>query len=76
MDQGRTQERAKRGSCSDHPQGLLAVPFVLNSQPAVEHDDRNAHSLDTMARSARQRYAEIFRDVEDLILDQSTSSHT
>ncbi|KAK5203410.1 IMP 5'-nucleotidase [Exophiala xenobiotica] len=50
--------------------GLLAVPFVLNSQPAVEYDEVNTQSLDTMARSARQRYAEIFRDVEDLILDQ------
>jgi len=47
------------------------VPFVLNSQPAVEYDETNTQSLDTMARSARQRYAEIFRDVEDLILDQS-----
>jgi hypothetical protein len=47
------------------------VPFVLNSQPAVEYDEVNTQSLDTMARSARQRYAEIFRDVEDLILDQS-----
>ena len=53
--------------------GLLAVPFVLNSQPAVEYDDTHAQSLDTMARSARQRYAEIFRDVEDLILDHSTA---
>ncbi|OAG36810.1 hypothetical protein AYO21_08983 [Fonsecaea monophora] len=49
--------------------GLLAVPFVLNSQPAVEYDGSNGQSLDTMARSARQRFAEIFRDVEDLILD-------
>lgn len=47
------------------------MPFVLNSQPAVEYDETNTQSLDTMARSARQRYAEIFRDVEDLILDQS-----
>lgn len=58
-------------SKANSPQGLLAVPFVLNSQPAVEYDDTHAQSLDTMARSARQRYAEIFRDVEDLILDHS-----
>lgn len=51
--------------------GLLAVPFVLNSQPAVDYDDAKTQSLDTMARSARQRYAEIFRDVEDLIIDES-----
>ncbi len=56
-------------------QGLLTVPFVLNSQPAVEYDGSSGQSLDVMARSAQQRYAEIFRDVEDLILDHSQCYH-
>jgi len=77
MDQGKltlifeAPPSSKLQSNSNKRQGLLAVPFVLNSQPAVEYDEKHAHSLDTMARSARQRYAEIFRDVEDLILDHS-----
>jgi IMP and pyridine-specific 5'-nucleotidase len=50
---------------------LLAVPFVLNTQPAVEYDGVTGQSLDNMARSAQQRYGEIFRDVEELILDHS-----
>jgi IMP and pyridine-specific 5'-nucleotidase len=46
--------------------GLLAVPFVLLSQPTVIHEDDKA-SVDTMALNAHNRYAEIMRDVEDLI---------
>ncbi|KAL4784105.1 IMP-specific 5-nucleotidase [Aspergillus varians] len=48
--------------------GLLAVPFVLHSQPTAvyqEHSDKLAEvALDT-----HQRYAEIFRDVESLMDD-------
>ncbi|KAJ9606087.1 IMP 5'-nucleotidase [Cladophialophora chaetospira] len=36
---------------------------------AVEYVGTSGQSLDVMARSAQQRYAEIFRDVEDLLLD-------
>lgn len=53
--------------------GLLAVPFVLNSEPAVAYDDIQDQDLATMASSLHQRYADIFRDVENLILDHSMS---
>ena len=52
--------------------GLLAVPFVLNSQPAAAYNERvDSHNatITSMARSAHQRYADIFRDVEELIND-------
>jgi IMP and pyridine-specific 5'-nucleotidase len=50
--------------------GLLAVPFVLNSQPAAAYEGHeHVATIATMARSAHQRYADIFRDVEDLIND-------
>lgn len=49
--------------------GLLAVPFVLNAQPAAPHDGSHQEQLDRMAITARQRYADIFRDVEALIDD-------
>ncbi|KAL2869099.1 IMP 5'-nucleotidase ISN1 [Aspergillus lucknowensis] len=48
--------------------GLLAVPFVLHSQPTTiqqEHNERLAE----VAHDTHQRYAEIFRDVEGLLND-------
>lgn len=48
--------------------GLLAVPFVLLSQPTAIHGD-NKESVDEMARNAHHRYAEIMRDVEELVND-------
>jgi IMP and pyridine-specific 5'-nucleotidase len=48
------------------------VPFVLNSQPAAAYDEppsQHTVTIATMARSAHQRYADIFRDVEELIND-------
>ncbi|CEJ91404.1 Putative IMP-specific 5'-nucleotidase 1 [[Torrubiella] hemipterigena] len=46
---------------------LLAVPFVLYSQPAgVVSDDE---SLEQAAAEAHRRYAEIMRDVENMIDD-------
>lgn len=42
--------------------GLLAVPFVLHSQPTAAYDDRR-DVLVTMASTAHRRYAEIFHDV-------------
>ncbi|KAL3456848.1 IMP-specific 5-nucleotidase [Aspergillus heterothallicus] len=48
--------------------GLLAVPFVLHSQPTTiqqEHGER----LSEVAQDTHQRYAEIFRDVEGLMND-------
>jgi IMP and pyridine-specific 5'-nucleotidase len=49
--------------------GLLAVPFVLYSQPTgVFGDDTNVAK---MAEEAHRRYAEIMRDVELMIDDHS-----
>ncbi|KXT11634.1 hypothetical protein AC579_52 [Pseudocercospora musae] len=48
--------------------GLLAVPFVLLSQPTNLHED-DKPSVGQMARSAHERYAQIMKDVEDLIVD-------
>ena len=45
--------------------GLLAVPFVLHSQPTAAYDDSDERRdvLVKMASTARRRYGEIFRDV-------------
>ena len=51
--------------------GLLAVPFVLHSQPTAAYDGSHEDVLRTMAVTAHRRYAEIFRDVEGLINDHS-----
>ncbi|KAK7530312.1 IMP-specific 5'-nucleotidase-like protein 1 [Phyllosticta citribraziliensis] len=49
--------------------GLLAVPFVLHSQPTAVFDPHHEGSTDKMASIAHRRYAEIMRDVEELIND-------
>jgi hypothetical protein len=46
------------------------VPFVLHSQPAAAYD-RTSGNLTGMAAVVKRRYAEIMRDVEDLINDHS-----
>ncbi|TDZ31440.1 IMP-specific 5'-nucleotidase 1 [Colletotrichum spinosum] len=48
--------------------GLLAVPFVLYSQPTGVFDTR-ATSTARMAEEAHRRYAEILSDVEHMIDD-------
>ena len=48
--------------------GLLAVPFVLLSQP-TNFFELDKPSVNDMARNAHNRYAEIMRDVEHLITD-------
>jgi len=48
--------------------GLLAVPFVLHSQPTVTFDEHGS-VLSNMATTAHKRYAEIMHDVEVLIND-------
>ena len=48
--------------------GLLAVPFVLLSQPTAIYED-NKTSVNAMARNAHSRYSEIMGDVEKLIID-------
>lgn len=50
--------------------GLLAVPFVLHSQPqGIFQSHESALSLERMAEEAARRYAEIMRDVEVMIDD-------
>ncbi|KAI9376121.1 IMP-specific 5'-nucleotidase 1 [Aspergillus egyptiacus] len=48
--------------------GLLAVPFVLHSQPTAVYQEHSA-KLAEVASDTRARYAEIFRDVEGLVND-------
>lgn len=54
-------------------QGLLAVPFVLHSQPTAVYQE-HSKQLTEVALDTHQRYAEIFRDVEGLMDDHSTST--
>ncbi|KAF2241606.1 IMP-specific 5'-nucleotidase 1 [Trematosphaeria pertusa] len=48
--------------------GLLAVPFVLHSQPTAVWEP-TVESVDHMAMTAQRRYAEIMRDVEEIVND-------
>lgn len=50
--------------------GLLAVPFVLHSQPTGVFESRNG-TIGEMAEIAHRRYAEIMQDIEDMIDDHS-----
>lgn len=60
--------------------GLLAVPFVLLSQPTALFEQNGNSGVDEMAHNAHQRYAQIMSDVEELINDhisrQTDGSHT
>lgn len=56
---------------TDAQQGLLAVPFVLLSQPTAVYDD--GCDVTQMSKDANDRYAEIMRDVEKLVQDHSKS---
>jgi IMP and pyridine-specific 5'-nucleotidase len=49
---------------------LLAVPFVLHSQPTGVFETRS-NSVEQMAAEAHRRYKEIMRDVETMIDDHS-----
>jgi IMP and pyridine-specific 5'-nucleotidase len=51
--------------------GLLAVPFVLYSQPHGAFDRQNLSSLAQTREEAHRRYSEILRDVEVMIDDHS-----
>lgn len=53
--------------------GLLAVPFVLHSQPTGVFESRTG-TVAQMAEEAHRRYAEIMQDVEDMIDDHSNST--
>lgn len=46
------------------------MPFVLHSQPTAMKDGRS-DILAKMASTAHLRYAEILRDVEELVNDHS-----
>ncbi|KAL2002158.1 hypothetical protein VTN02DRAFT_513 [Thermoascus thermophilus] len=48
--------------------GLLAVPFVLHSQPTAEYQEHSVKLVE-VAADTHKRYAEIMRDVENLIND-------
>lgn len=48
--------------------GLLAVPFVLHSQPTAVFEP-DGESVDATATRTQRRYAEIMRDVEDIVND-------
>jgi IMP and pyridine-specific 5'-nucleotidase len=56
---------------SEWIKGLLAVPFVLHSQPTGVFESRSG-SVAQMAEEAHRRYAEIMKDVENMIDDHST----
>lgn len=57
---------------TDALKGLLAVPFVLHSQPTAVFEE-NAQTVHQQASVAQRRYAEIMRDVEEIINDHSES---
>lgn len=48
---------------------MLAVPFVLYSQPTGVFET-NGFNLTQMSEEAHRRYAEIMRDIEVMIDDQ------
>ncbi|KAG9199504.1 hypothetical protein B5807_00657 [Epicoccum nigrum] len=48
--------------------GLLAVPFVLHSQPTAVFEEKS-NTVHQQANVAQRRYAEIMRDVEEIIND-------
>ncbi|KAF1968833.1 IMP-specific 5'-nucleotidase-like protein 1 [Bimuria novae-zelandiae CBS 107.79] len=48
--------------------GLLAVPFVLHSQPTAVFEP-DGESVDATATRTQRRYAEIMRDVEEIVND-------
>jgi IMP and pyridine-specific 5'-nucleotidase len=57
---------------SEWIKGLLAVPFVLHSQPTGVFEPRSG-SIAQMVEEARRRYVEIMKDIEDMIDDHSKS---
>lgn len=61
-------------TCSEWIKGLLAVPFVLHSQPTGVFESR-AGSVEQMAEIAHRRYAEIMKDIEDMIDDHSMDTY-
>ena len=54
---------------SEWIKGLLAVPFVIHSQPTGVFEATG--TVGQMAEEAHRRYAEIMQDVERMIDDHS-----
>lgn len=65
-----TLKRIAQLTNSEWIKGLLAVPFVLHSQPTGVFESRS-NTVEQMAEQAHRRYAEIMQDVEDMIDDHS-----
>lgn len=61
----------RRDQFIEWTKGLLAVPFVLYSQPQGVFESDGVH-VSRMAEEAHRRYAEIMRDVEVMIDDHIT----
>jgi IMP and pyridine-specific 5'-nucleotidase len=57
--------------CQEWIKALLVVPFVIYSQPTGVYDSQN-RSVSTASTEAHRRYAEILKDVEQMIDDHST----
>lgn len=64
------EDRSGTDTAAEWIKGLLAVPFVLYSQPTGVFDT-DGTSVARTAEEAHRRYAEIFRDVEYMIDDHS-----
>ncbi|RMJ25848.1 hypothetical protein PHISP_03274 [Aspergillus sp. HF37] len=58
----------RRDQLIEWVKGLLAVPFVLHSQPMSVYQEHSENLLE-VAANTHQRYAEIMRDVQGLIDD-------
>ncbi|KAF3036199.1 IMP 5'-nucleotidase [Didymella heteroderae] len=63
-----SEPQRRRDQLIEWIKGLLAVPFVLHSQPTAVFEE-NAQTVHQQASVAQRRYAEIMRDVEDIIND-------
>ncbi|KAH9905301.1 IMP-specific 5-nucleotidase [Xylariomycetidae sp. FL2044] len=58
----------RRDQFIEWTKGLLAVPFVLYSQPTGVYENKGS-SVIQMSEEAHRRYAEIMRDIEGMIDD-------
>lgn len=72
MDQSKITHYDAYIPVPDIHEGLLAVPFVLHSHPTAVFEP-DGESVDHQANIAQRRYAEIMRDVEEIINDHSKS---
>lgn len=70
MGEGTATRQKLACRLSDVDKGLLAVPFVLHSHPTAVFEP-DGESVDHQAALAQRRYAEIMRDVEEIINDHS-----